>query len=171
VGPESHGAYFYLEIAGMPCKEVFDFFLMLTSRDMTMGKIEKEKSKEKEGKNLRILVVDDDPLILMIVCRTLDKIGLVKGVSSAEEALDVIKEQHYDLCFLDVILPGMTGLDAMKIINELSPNTKVAIMTGAPLNEAMKEQIDDYAYTFIEKPFALSDIESVVERATVALNQ
>ncbi|MBW2470454.1 MAG: response regulator [Deltaproteobacteria bacterium] len=58
----------------------------------------------------------------------LDKIGLVKTVSSAEEALDAIKEQHYDLCFLDVILPGMTGLDAMKIINELSPNTEVAII-------------------------------------------
>jgi DNA-binding NtrC family response regulator len=65
----------------------------------------------------------------------------------------------------------MTGLDAMKIIAELSPNTKVAIMTGTLLNEAMKEQVDDYAYTFIEKPFALSDIEGAVERATVALNQ
>jgi DNA-binding NtrC family response regulator len=65
----------------------------------------------------------------------------------------------------------MTGLDAMKIISELSPNTKVAIMTGNLLNEAMKKQVDDYAYSFIEKPFALSDIEGVVERATVTLNQ
>jgi len=39
------------------------------------------------------------------------------------------------------------------------------------LNEAMKEQVDDYAYTFIEKPFGLSDIEGVVERAKVSLNQ
>ena len=64
----------------------------------------------------------------------------------------------------------MTGLDAMKIINELSPNTKVAIMTGNLLNEAMMEQVDNYAYTFIEKPFALSDIEGVTERVAVALN-
>jgi len=35
----------------------------------------------------------------------------------------------------------------------------------------MKQQVDDNAYTFIEKPFGLSDIEGVVERATVALNQ
>jgi len=127
--------------------------------------------KKKDFKTLRVLVVDDEPLILMSISRFLKSKALVKTVSTAEEALDAIKEQHYDLCFLDVKLPGMTGLDAMKIINELSPNTKVAIMTGNLLNEAMKKQVDDYAYTFIEKPFALSDIESVAERVAVALNQ
>ena len=126
---------------------------------------------KKDFKNLRVLVCDDEPLITMSISRFLKKIALVKTVPTAEEALDAIEKQHYDLCSLDVTLPGMTGLDAMKIINELSPNTKVAIMTGTFLNEAMKEQVDDYAYTFIEKPFALSDIEGAVERATVALNQ
>jgi len=130
-----------------------------------------KKKKMGQEYKLQILVVDDNPLILMSVSRFLKKIALVKTVSTAEEALDAIKEQHYDLCFLDVMLPGMTGLDAMKIITELSPNTKVAIMTATLLNEAMKQQVDDNAYTFIEKPFGLSDIEGVVERATVALNQ
>jgi len=130
-----------------------------------------KKKKMGQEYKLQILVVDDNPLILISVSRFLKKIALVKTVSTAEEAIDAIKEQHYDLCFLDVMLPGMTGLDAMKIITELSPNTKVAIMTGTLLNEAMKEQVDNYAYTFIEKPFGLSDIEGVVERATVALNQ
>jgi DNA-binding NtrC family response regulator len=126
---------------------------------------------KKDFKTLRILVCDDEPLIIMSISRFLKKVALVKTVLTAEEALDAIDEQHYDLCFLDVTLPGMTGLDAMKIIAEQSPNTKVAIMTGTLLNEAMKEQVDDYAYTFIEKPFALSDIEGAVERVTVALNQ
>jgi len=126
---------------------------------------------KKDFNTLQILVVDDNTLILMSISRFLKKIALVKTVFTAEEALDAIYEQHYDLCFLDVNLPGMTGLVAMKIINELSPNTKVVIMTATILNDAMKQQVDDYAYTFIEKPFALSDIEGVVERATVALNQ
>jgi DNA-binding NtrC family response regulator len=130
-----------------------------------------KKKKMGQEYKLQILVVDDNPLILMSVSRFLKKIALVKTVSTAEEAIDAIKEQHYDLCFLDVMLPGMTGLDAMRIITELSPNTKVAIMTATLLNEAMKQQVDDNAYTFIEKPFGLSDIEGVVERATVALNQ
>ena len=127
--------------------------------------------KKKDFKTLRILVVDDNSLILMSLSRFLRKIALVKVASTAEEALEAIGEQHYDLCFLDFILPGMTGLDAMKIINEQSPKTKVAFMTGTLLTEALKEQVDAYAYTFIEKPFAISDIEGVVERVTVALNQ
>ncbi len=126
---------------------------------------------KKDFKTLRILVVDDNSLILMSLSRFLKKIALVKAASTAEEALEAIEEQHYDLCFLDFILPGMTGLDAMKIISERSPNTKVAIMTGTLLDEAMKEQVEDFAYTFIEKPFSLSDIEGVVERVTAALNQ
>ena len=103
---------------------------------MNTDLILKKKKMGKEYK-LQILVVDDEPLILMSISRFLKSIALVKTASTAEEALDAIKEQDYDLCFLDVKLPGMTGLDAMKIINELSPNTKVAIMTGNLLNEAM----------------------------------
>jgi len=125
---------------------------------------------KKDGKILRVLVVDDEPLILFCISRVLEKSALVKTVDTAEEALGEIGAQHYDLCFLDIILPGMTGLDAMKIINERSPNTKVAIMTGTLLDEAMKEQVEDFAYTFIEKPFSLSDIEEVADRVAVTLN-
>ena len=63
----------------------------------------------------------------------------------------------------------MTGLDAMKIINELSPTTKVAIMTGNALDEAMKMQIEDAAYAFIEKPFSLSHIKEVAERVAALI--
>jgi len=120
---------------------------------------------KKDGKILRVLVVDDEPLILFCISWFLEKSTLVKTVATAEEALDEIESQDYDLCFLDITLPGMTGLDAMKIINERSPNTKVAIMTGTLLDEAMKKQVDDFAYAFIEKPISVSDIEEVAERA------
>jgi len=125
---------------------------------------------KKDFKTLRVLVVDDEPLILMFFSRFLGKKALVKTASTAEEALDVIGEQPYDLCFLDVMLPGMTGLDAMKIINEQFPNTKVAIMTASSLDETLQKQVKDYAYAFIAKPFGISDIERVLERVTVALN-
>ena len=125
---------------------------------------------KKDGKILRVLVVDDEPLILDILSRFLSRSALVKTVATAEGALGEIGAQHYDLCFLDISLPGMTGLDAMKIIKELSPITKVTIMTGNLLDEAMVRQIDEAAYAFIEKPFSLSDIEEIAERVAVALN-
>ena len=118
----------------------------------------------RDGTTLQVLVVDDEPLILDVIARFLDRSVAVKTVASAEEALDEIVAQHYDLCFLDISLPGMTGLDAMKIINKLSPTTKVALMTGNLLDEAMKKKIEDTAYAFIEKPFELIHIKEVVDR-------
>ena len=123
----------------------------------------------KDGKLLRVLVVDDEPLIRDGLCRFLDKDSFVMTVDSAEEALEEIRTQHYDLCFLDVILPGMNGVEAMKIIKELSPSTKVALMSGGYLCEDMKRQIAEGALEFIEKPFDLSRIREIANRVAAAL--
>ena len=71
---------------------------------------------------------------------------------------------------MDFNLPGITGLEAMKIINERSPNTKVAIMSGSLMDEVLRAQIQDHAFAYIEKPFDLKDISCVAERAAVAVN-
>ena len=123
----------------------------------------------REGSPMRVLVVDDELLIRYGLSRFLKKRVVVKAVATAEEALDEIGSQHYDLCFLDVILPRMTGLEAMKIINDLSPNTKVAMMTGNRLDETIKRQIEDIVFAFIEKPFDLSGILEIVNRAAAFL--
>ena len=123
----------------------------------------------KDSSPLRILIVDDEPLIRDMLCRFLDINSSVMAVGSAEEALEEIRMQHYDLCFLDDNLPGMNGMEAMKIIKELSPNTKVAIMSGGYLCEDMKRQIAEGALEFIEKPFDLSRIREIANRVAAAL--
>ena len=120
---------------------------------------------------LRVLIVDDEPIIQFVLSLLFRKEAVVKTVSSAEEALDEVEGQFYDLCFLDIILPGMNGLDAMKIINELSPKTKVTIMTGGELDEAMKAQIDTYAAEFVEKPFTLKRIREIMTLVDAPLPQ
>ena len=113
---------------------------------------------------LRVLVVDDEPLIRSGLYRIFKKSAEVKTVGSAEEALAEIGAHQYDLCFLDYILPGMNGLEAMKIINKRSAHTKVAIMTGSHLEEGTREQIEDIAFEFIEKPFEVSRIREIANR-------
>ena len=125
---------------------------------------------KKNGTILRVLIVDDEPLIRDGLSRLFKNSAEVMTVATAEEALDEIEKYNFDLCFLDFKLPGMTGLEAMKIINRRAPKTKVAIMSGSFLDEALKEKIDDHAYAFIEKPFDISYIIGVAERAAVALN-
>ena len=120
---------------------------------------------KRDGTPLRVLIVDDEPLIRSGLYRIFEKSAEVKTVGSAEEALAEIGAQHYDLCFLDFLLPGMTGLEAMKIINDRYSNTKVAIMTGSHLEEDMRRDIEDNAFAFIEKPFEVSRIREIADRA------
>jgi len=123
---------------------------------------------QRDSKPLRVLVVDDEPLIRYGLFRFFENNAEVKTVGSAEEAIAEIGTQHYDLCFLDFILPGMTGLEAMKIINERSANTKVAIMTGSHLDEALKQEIDNTAFAFMEKPFQISRVREIADRVAGA---
>ncbi len=113
----------------------------------------------------RILVVDDKPLILHVFKVALAGYAKVKAVATAEEALEEVSSHFYDLCFLDFILPGLNGLQAMKKISEISPETKVVIMTANYLDEQIKQVIEECAYHFIEKPFDLEQIREVSRQA------
>jgi len=112
---------------------------------------------------LSVLVVDDEPMIRFGISRCLKDCAAVRTVASAEEALEEIGARHYDLCLLDVCLPGMNGLDAMRKISEMSPKTKVAIMTGNQLDEVTRQRIQDEAYAFITKPFEISRIREIAK--------
>lgn len=113
----------------------------------------------------RILIVDDEPLILSSVARALRDSGEVKTVASASEALEEVKSCHYSLCFLDILLPDMNGLEVLKRINEISPDTKVALMTASHLEDNVKKSALERAYHFISKPFTLTQIKEIAKRA------
>jgi DNA-binding response OmpR family regulator len=114
----------------------------------------------------KILIVDDEVLILNGLSKFLsnDKIK-IQTAATGFDALDEIRAYPYDLCFLDVNLPDISGLDVMKKIKEASPQTKVVIMTAHHVNEDMKKEIEDNAFHFIGKPFDLSQIKTVTELA------
>ena len=71
----------------------------------------------------------------------------------------------YDLCFLDVNLPDMNGLDIMKVIKKSSPATKIIIMTGGVVDEPeMLQSIQANANLLLPKPFDLDRIKLFVDR-------
>jgi CheY-like chemotaxis protein len=113
----------------------------------------------------KILVVDDEPLILYAIAKALHDCAEVKTVATAEDALEEVNSGFYDLCFLDIFLPGLNGLDCMKKIQEISPETKVAIMTASHLDEDMKKIIRENSYDFIAKPFNLVQIKEIAKHA------
>jgi CheY-like chemotaxis protein len=117
-----------------------------------------------------ILVVDDDELILFALGKTLK--GDAKEVVTASTGTEAIKKISYcpyDLCLLDIHLPDMNGLELMKVIREMCPETRIIIMTAsyidfAELNGNYREAVTNGASQFIPKPFNLCDIREVVDQ-------
>lgn len=113
----------------------------------------------------RILIVDDEPLILYGLSKTLHGLAEVKTVTTGEEAILEVKSCFYHLCFLDINLPDINGLDVMEKVKEISPETKVVIMTASHVTDNMKRAIEARADYFIAKPFKLPQIKVIAKRA------
>jgi DNA-binding NtrC family response regulator len=114
----------------------------------------------------RILIVDDEPLLLQGLGKALEAdMAEVSMAQTGEMALRELSSRAYQLCFLDVHLPDMNGLDVMKKVKELSPQTGIIIMTAGVLSETMKKTIEKNAYMFIAKPFDLLQVRMVAKRA------
>ena len=114
----------------------------------------------------RILIVDDENLIRYSLSAALRQDDTyVKAVECGKDALSEINHIFYDLCFLDVNLPDMNGLDLMKVVKKSSPATKIVIMTGGVVDAPeMLQSIQANANLLLPKPFDLDRIKLFVDR-------
>jgi two-component system chemotaxis response regulator CheY len=77
-------------------------------------------------------------------------------------ALDKFKEVKPQLVFLDMIMPGMGGLDVLKEMKEIDPSVTVIMVTVVTDHEQAKETIESGAYDYITKPVDLNYLENVM---------
>ena len=100
-----------------------------------------------------ILIVDDEKNIRSSLRGILEDEGYtIDDVESAEEAIEKVKQNYYRVVFLDVMLPGMDGITALREIAKLSPGTSVIVMSGHANIDMAVEATRCGAYTFFEKP-------------------
>lgn len=116
--------------------------------------------------NKKVLVVDDNDLNLKIADRLLKKYNLqVDTCKSGYECLEKIKDQTYDLIFMDDMMPKMSGTETLHIIQE-SPTfkTKVIALTANAI-EGMKEKyIEEGFNDYLAKPIDKDELEKVLRR-------
>jgi two-component system alkaline phosphatase synthesis response regulator PhoP len=114
----------------------------------------------------KILVVDDEKDILELIDFNLSKNGYrVRSVTSGEEALDLIKENDYDLIILDLMLPGVDGFDICKIIKADKHKANIPIvMVTAKADEADKVAgLEIGADHYVTKPFSPRELLAIVK--------
>lgn len=113
---------------------------------------------EKESK---ILIVDDDKNVRDFLELFLKKKGYMQVLTaeSGLDALKIVEKENIRLVLLDIMLPGMDGLEVLRKIKSMKKETGVIMITGFPDEQKAKEMIKEGAYDYIVKPFDLTYLE------------
>ena len=118
------------------------------------------RSVLKNDKQPVILLVDDEDAVRTVSARALKSKGYaVTECTSAEQALDVLKEKtDFDLLLTDVVMPGMNGETLSQKVKEIKPEIKIILMSGYSEDFARHGSEQNNAFSFLAKPFSLSDL-------------
>jgi two-component system response regulator (stage 0 sporulation protein F) len=114
---------------------------------------------------LKMIIVDDEFLIRYSLSAVFkDPSTEVFAVADGKTAFECFHHCRLDLCFLDIHLPDMNGLEIMKKLRDISPSTRIIIMTGSVITDAMMGSIRGNAHCLISKPFDLDRVREAVDR-------
>jgi two-component system response regulator AtoC len=117
-----------------------------------------------------VLVVDDEDLTLRTVSRGLREEGFeVFTAASGEDALKVFTEEIPDLTLLDIVLPGIDGVEVLRRMKQANPAAIILMMSAYHMVDRAVEAMKLGAYDYLIKPFHLADMISTLHRASEML--
>jgi DNA-binding NtrC family response regulator len=113
-----------------------------------------------------ILYVDDENANTVLFKKAFESDFLVKTCASAQEALDVLKTEHFPLVISDQRMPGMTGIELCHQLIEASPHSIRMILTAYTETQMLLDAINKgHVHDYIVKPWKKSELKSVLDRA------
>lgn len=114
----------------------------------------------------KILVVDDEMLVRNFLAETLRRKNIeVTTAENGQKAVNLIKENAYDLIITDMKMPDISGIDVLKKAKEFSPSSTVVIITAFGSIENAVEAMRLGAFNYIIKPFSPDTIEAIISKA------
>ena len=122
-------------------------------------------------KNEQVLVVDDEDIVREPVTAMLLHLGFkVDTAQSGDEALEKFKTNSYSFLLTDIRMPGIDGLELIKIVKGKYPDICAIAMTGYTKEYKYVETINAGATDFINKPFGIEEIEAKFKRGIIERN-
>src|ERR1043166_4608803 len=118
------------------------------------------------SRNIRLLVVDDDPLLRKLVTEQLARADFeASSAASGRECLDTLRDADYDVVLLDIMMPDMSGLEALQEIRKLDDPPEVIMLTADTSLQTGIEAMRHGAYDYLTKPATLDETEAVIRKA------
>ncbi len=116
-------------------------------------------------KPLRIFVVDDHRDVAEGLADVLRMHGHeVEVAFNGEQAIRTFREKDFDIAFMDVMMPGMNGVESFLEIRKIKPAAKVFMMTGYSVEQLLDQAVEKGAYGVLHKPVAMEDVLEAIER-------
>ncbi|MBQ8108350.1 MAG: response regulator [Ruminococcus sp.] len=117
--------------------------------------------------DLKVMICDDSMFARKKLSMTISNLGVkeIYEAADGEEAINKYKEFKPDVVFMDIIMPKVTGLDALKAIVEFDPDAKIVMASSVGTQGHLKEAIKAGAADFLQKPISDEDTQSILENA------
>ncbi|MFD2543504.1 ATP-binding protein [Lacinutrix gracilariae] len=151
----------------------FIFEIPLKHTDEVIKEEESKKNyfkdiSEIELSTIKILVVEDNKINQMITKKILNKMNLnCDIVDNGEDAVEQVKTTNYDVVLMDIHMPGISGLEATKIIKGFNKDLTIFALTAVTLEDKMQEFEDAGFDAIISKPFKQEDFEKKLYQALI----
>ena len=115
---------------------------------------------------IRVLVVDDEEPLRRLLKKELSRKGFSAEVApDGRQALDLLKNSTYDVILLDIMMPGVNGIEVMKKLREDSSAPAIIVLTGKATVETAVEAMKNGAYDYLTKPYKLDELIIIINRA------
>ncbi|MEG2004898.1 MAG: sigma-54 dependent transcriptional regulator [Bilophila sp.] len=115
---------------------------------------------------LEVLVVDDDPAIVRMLLLGLKGHCTARGTSSAEAALVLLKKAPVDLVLTDMCMEGLSGVELVREVLALSPETTCVVMTAFASYETAVAAIKAGAFDYLPKPFSVDQLDHLIAKVS-----
>ncbi len=122
-------------------------------------------NEDADSEKPRIMVVDDEESFLKAMKGVLETYGyIVSTCLNAQDAIDKLKEEIYELVITDLKMPGISGVEFVQKAKKISPNSFLVVMTGFPSVQTAVECMKLGAADYLVKPFDMEYLKIIVER-------
>jgi len=116
--------------------------------------------------SFKVLVVDDEPDFLETIVKRLQRRKIdVTGVDSGKAALELLEDRHFDVVILDVRMPGMDGIETLKVMKRKRPLMEVIMLTGHASFESGMQGMRLGAFDYVMKPASITDLLEKIMKA------
>jgi len=121
---------------------------------------------EKSKQPIRLLLVDDEIGFLQVLAKRIARRNIkIQTAASGSEAIQLLRNQDFDIAVLDLKMEDMNGIEVLKIFKKMMPTMPVIMLTGHGSEQSAAEGIKQGASDYLSKPYELEELLARIHQA------